>query len=71
MMQFRTAIPIVIKKTNECGYAIYVESGGIYENDIWTCVLSNGGIVRHYTTDQLLIHTNATFDICKLDERKE
>ena len=68
-MQFRTAIPVVIKSTNECGYAIYVESGGMLENDIWTCVLSKGGIIRHYTTDQLLIHANATFDICKDDKQ--
>ena len=71
MMQFRTVIPVIIKKTNECGYAIYVESSGMYENDVWTCVLANGGGVRHYTTDQILIHKNATFAISKLDEKPE
>ena len=63
MMQFRTFVPVIIKETNESAYAIYVESGGMLENDIWTCVLCEGGIVRHYRTDQILIHKNATFDI--------
>ena len=66
-MQFNTPIPIVVKETKEDGYALYVESGGMLENDIWTCVLRNGGIIRHYNTSQLLIYTNATFDINKKD----
>lgn len=68
MMQFRTAIPIVVKRTGEVGYAIYVESSGIFENDVWTCVLTNGGTIRHYTTEQIVIHANATFEICKLEK---
>lgn len=63
MMQFNTPIPVVIKETKEEGYAIYVESGGTFENDIWTCVLSDGGIVRHYRTDQLVVFKNSTFNI--------
>jgi hypothetical protein len=62
-MQFRTFVPVVIKATGEAAYAIYVESGGMFENDIWTCVLCNGGVIRHYRTDQIVIHKNATFDI--------
>jgi hypothetical protein len=64
-MQFNTPIPIVIKETNQEGYAIYVESGGMFENDIWTCVLCDGGIIRHYNTSQILIYNNATFEINK------
>lgn len=63
MMQFKTFVPVVIKATGESAYAIYVESGGSFENDIWTCVLCNGGIIRHYRTDQIVIHKNATLDI--------
>lgn len=47
------------------GYAIYVTSGGQFENDIWFAVLCHGGLVRHYRSDQLLIHANATFNITK------
>lgn len=63
MMEFKKPIPVVIKLTKQDGYAIYVESGGMYENDIWTVVLCDGGIIRHYRTDQIVIHKNSTFDI--------
>ncbi len=69
-MQFNTPIPIVVKETKEDGYALYVESGGMLENDIWTCVLCNGGIIRHYNTSQLVIYNNATFNIDKNGEPK-
>jgi hypothetical protein len=70
MMQFNTPIPIVVKETKEDGYALYVESGGMLENDIWTCVLRNGGTIRHYNTSQLVIYNNATFNIGKNGEPK-
>jgi len=63
MMQFKKPIPVVIKETKQTGYAIYVESGGMFENDIWTIALCENGIIRHYRTDQILIYKNATFDI--------
>ena len=63
MMQFKKPIPVVIKETKQVGYAIYAESGGMLENDLWTVVLCDGGIVRHYRTDQIVIYKNATFDI--------
>ena len=63
MMQFKKPIPVVIKETKQVGYAIYAESGGMFENDLWTVVLCEGGIVRHYRTDQIVIYKNATFDI--------
>lgn len=69
-MQFNTPIPIVVKETKEDGYALYVESGGMLENDIWTCVLCSGGIIRHYNTSQLVIYNNATFNIDKNGEPK-
>lgn len=65
MMQFNTPIPVVIKDGNCDGYAIYVESSGMFENDIWCVVLCDSGIVRHYRTDQIFIHYNATFGIKK------
>ena len=64
-MQFNTPIPVVVKEGNYEGYAIYVETSGMFENDIWCVVLCNSGIIRHYRTDQILMHYNATFDIKK------
>lgn len=63
MLEFNKPIPVIIKHLQEEGYVLYCESGGLLENDIWTVVHCKGGIIRHYRTDQLLIHKNGTFDI--------
>jgi len=65
MMQFNTPIPVVIKETKQDAYALYVESGGMLENDIWTCILCDGGAVQHYNTSQLVVYNNATYNIKK------
>jgi len=62
--QFNTPIPVVTSDGQD-GYAIYVESSGMFENDVWCVVLCNGGIIRHYNTSQLRVHHNATFEIKK------
>ena len=64
MLEFTNPIPVVTVD-NQDGYALYVRDGGTYENDIWCVVLCNGGHVRHYRSDQICIHFNATFDIRK------
>ena len=64
MMEFKQPIPVVLPDGKD-GYAIYVTNSGMYENDIWTVVHCDGGIVRHYATDQIRIHHNATFGIRK------
>ena len=64
MLEFRNPIPVVVEGDKE-GYAIYVTSGGTFENDIWCVVLCEGGIVRHYQSSQIRIHYNATFEIRK------
>jgi len=61
--EFNKPIPIICEHGE--GYAIYLESGGQFENDIWTCVLCDGGQIKHYNTSQLTIHANGTFDITK------
>ena len=61
MLEFRNPIPVVTSLGN--GYAIYVTSGGTFENDIWAVVLENGGKVMHFRSDQIRIYSNATFDI--------
>lgn len=63
MLEFQNPIPVVVE--GQDGYAIYVTSGGQFENDVWCVVLCRGGLVRHYRSDQLLIHANATFNITK------
>ena len=63
MMEFKNPIPVVTPIGE--GYAIYVRDGGTLENDIFTVVLEEGGIIRHFRSDQILIHANATFDIKK------
>jgi hypothetical protein len=60
--EFRRPLPVVVEGTRE-GYALYVESSGMWENDTWCVVLCDGGIVRHYTTKQIRVHVNATFGV--------
>jgi hypothetical protein len=62
MLEFKNPIPVIVEGNKE-GYAIYVTNGGTFENDIWCVVLCEGGIVRHYQSDQIRIHKNATFGI--------
>ena len=64
MLEFQKPIPVVVEG-NKDGYAIYVTDSGMLENDIWCVVLCEGGIVRHYRSDQIRIFHNATFDIIK------
>lgn len=63
-MEFKKPLPVVTEN-GEDGYAIYVESSGMFENDIWCVVLCKGGIIRHYNTSQLKIYNNSTFQINK------
>ena len=60
--EFKKPIPLIVEDNKE-GYALYVSDSGMLENDIWCVVHCDGGIVRHYRTDQIRIHKNETFDI--------
>ncbi len=64
MLEFQKPIPVVVEN-DKSGYAIYVTDSGPFENDIWCVVLCDGGIVRHYRSDQLRIYINATLSIVK------
>ena len=64
MLEFRNPIPVIVEDAKE-GYAIYVTNGGAFENDIWCVVLCDGGHIRHYRSDQILMYNNETFDIKK------
>jgi hypothetical protein len=65
MLEFNNPIPVIVEETKE-GYAIYVTNSGTFENDVWCVVHCDGGIVRHYTSDQIKIYYNSTFDINKI-----
>jgi hypothetical protein len=67
--EFRRPMPVVTPMGD--GYAIYVESGGMYENDVWTVCLSDGGRVLHFNSDQIKVWHNETFGIKKGDEKTE
>jgi len=62
MLEFSKPIPVIVEETKE-GYGLYVTDGGSFENDLWCVVLCEGGIVRHYRSDQIRVHINATLDI--------
>ena len=62
MLEFKQPIPVIVEGNKE-GYAIYVVNSGMFENDIWCVALCEGGIVRHYRSDQIKIHYNGTFKI--------
>jgi hypothetical protein len=61
--EFNNPIPVITDLGD--GYIIYVTNGGTFENDIFTVVLENGGIIRHFRSDQVKVHQNLTFDIKK------
>ena len=64
MLEFKKPIPVIVEGDKE-GYAIYVTNSGTFENDVWCVVHCDGGIVRHYRSDQIRIHKNETFNIKK------
>jgi hypothetical protein len=67
MMQFLTPIPVIVEEGKR-GFALYVTNSGNFENDVWCICLCDGGIVRHYKSNQIKIEQNATFEIKKTDE---
>ncbi len=68
MLEFKMPIPVIVEGNKE-GYAVYVSNGGTFENDIWCIVLCDGGHVRHYRSDQIRMHHNATLDLTKHNEK--
>jgi len=61
-------VPVVTPKGD--GFLIYVESGYWLENDVWTCVLKDGGLVLHFQSIDCKIFQNLTYGINK-GETKE
>lgn len=50
------------------GWIWYIKDNGMFENDEVTVILMEGGGIRHFTTDQIKIYQNMTYDI-KKEER--
>lgn len=69
MLEFKKPIPV--NTPHGEGYAIYVQSSGMFENDCWTVCLCNGGEIKHYNTLQLTVIKNATFDIHEKEKSKK
>ena len=65
MLEFKNPIPVVTPFGE--GYAIYAVWTGGFENDIWTVALCDGGIIRHFRTDQIKMHVSGTLGITKKD----
>jgi hypothetical protein len=63
MFELRTPLPVVTPLGD--GYVIYITNGGMYENDIFTIVLEEGGYIKHFRSDQIKVHQNLTYDIKK------
>jgi hypothetical protein len=45
------------------GYILYIAPGGMLENDEITVVLSKGGEIKHFTSDQVRVWKNSTYGI--------
>lgn len=67
--EFNKPIPVVVEGDKE-GYAMYVSDSGMFENDTWCVVLCEGGLVRHYSSDQIRVYANATFWITKEEKKR-
>ena len=59
--EFQNSIPVVTPMGD--GYILYVKENGMWENDIFTVVLEEGGSIKHFTSDQIKVWHNATFNI--------
>jgi hypothetical protein len=59
--EFQNSIPVVTPMGD--GYILYVKENGMWENDIFTVVLEEGGLIKHFTSDQIKVWHNATFNI--------
>ena len=59
--EFRNSVPVVTPMGD--GYVLYVKENGMWENDVFTVVLEKRGDVKHFSSNQIKIWNNATFNI--------
>jgi len=43
----------------------YIKTNGYIENDELTCIMLDGGIIKHFTSAQVRIWHNETYEIKK------
>jgi len=55
--------PIPVTTPLGDGYILYITAGGMLENDEITVVLLNGGHIKHFTSDQVRVWKNSTYEI--------
>jgi hypothetical protein len=55
--------PIPVTTPLGDGYILYITPGGMLENDEITVVLLDGGRIKHFTSDQVRIWKNSTYEI--------
>lgn len=60
MLEFRHPLPV--KTPIGEGYALYVQSGGTFENDVW-CVVLDDSRILHFRSNELRYVGNATFGL--------
>lgn len=63
IMQFDQPIPVVTPLGD--GYALYVRSNGMFENDEILVALKDSGQWRHFLTSDIKSYHNETYDIRK------
>jgi len=63
--EFRNPMPVLTPVGD--GYAIYVQSSGVFDNDVWTVCMCEDGSIKHFNTAQVRMWRNATFGI-KMEE---
>ena len=61
LYELQNPLPVVTPLGN--GYVLYLKDGGMWENDIFTVVLEEGGFIKHFASDQITVWHNATFNI--------
>lgn len=61
--EFKHPIPVITPLGE--GMAIYVTSGGVFEDDIWAVALMDGGQVRHFISSDIKVWQNGTYGIKK------
>jgi len=55
--------PIPVTTPLGDGYILYITPNGFLENDEITVVLSNGGEIKHFSSDQVRVWKNSTYGI--------
>jgi hypothetical protein len=55
--------PIPVTTPLGDGYILYITPNGFLENDEITVVLSNGGEIRHFSSDKVRVWKNSTYGI--------